>query len=97
MTSSTEKAVTDTNVISFCIVHFISVLSQDDILRAWKAKWWNSSYVEKLIPAPKILIIDEISMIGRKTFGHLNVALKAIMQNLSQFGGVYFLVVGDFF
>ena len=36
-------------------------------------------------------------MIGRKTFGHLNVALKAIMQNLSQFGGVYFLVVGDFF
>ena len=43
------------------------------------------------------MIIDEISMIGRKTFGHLNVALKAIMQNLSQFGGVYFLVVGDFF
>ena len=37
-----------------------------------------------------------MSMIGRETFGHLNLALKAIMQNSSEFGGVPLLVVGDF-
>ena len=31
----------------------------------------------------KVLIIDEISMIERKTFGHLDLVLKAIMKNLS--------------
>ena len=35
-------------------------------------------------------------MIGRETFGHLDLALKAIMQNSSPFGGVSLLVVGDF-
>ena len=44
----------------------------------------------------KVLIIDEISVIGRETFGHLHLALKAIMQNSSPFGEVSLLVVGDF-
>ena len=44
----------------------------------------------------KVLIIDEISAIGRETFGHLDLVLKAIMQNLSPFGGVSLLVVEDF-
>ena len=44
----------------------------------------------------KVLIIDKISMIGRETFGHLDLALKAIMQNSSPFGGVSLLVIGDF-
>ena len=35
-------------------------------------------------------------MIGEETFGHLYLALKAIMQNSSLFGGVSLLVVGDF-
>ena len=35
-------------------------------------------------------------MIGRETFRHLDVALKAMMQNLSTFGGVSLLLVGDF-
>ena len=42
-----------------------------------------------------VLIVDEISMIGRETFGDLDLALKAIMQNSSPFGGVSLLVVGD--
>ena len=37
-----------------------------------------------------------MSIIGRETFGHLDLALKAIMQNASEFGGVPLLVVGDF-
>ena len=32
-------------------------------------------------------------MIGRETFGHLDVTLKAVMQNLSPFGGVSLLIV----
>ena len=44
----------------------------------------------------KVFIIDEISMIGSETVGHLDLALKAIMQNSSPFGGVSLLVVGDF-
>ena len=35
-------------------------------------------------------------MMQRETLGHLDVALKAIMQNLSPFGEVSSLVVGDF-
>ena len=35
-------------------------------------------------------------MIGRETFGYLDLALKAIMQNLSPFGGVSVLFEGDF-
>ena len=37
-----------------------------------------------------------LSMIGRETFGHLDLALKAVMQNSSPFGGVSLLAVGDF-
>ena len=33
----------------------------------------------------KVLIIDEISVIGRETFGHLDITLKTIMQNLVEF------------
>ena len=42
------------------------------------------------------MIIDEISIIGKECFEHLDLALKAIIQNLLPFGGVSFLVVGYF-
>ena len=35
-------------------------------------------------------------MIGRETFKHLDVALKAIVQNLLPLSGVSLVVVGDF-
>ena len=44
----------------------------------------------------KFLIIDETLLIGRGTFGHLDLSLKAIMRNSLPFGGVSLLVVGDF-
>ena len=43
----------------------------------------------------KVLIIDEISVIGGETFEHLDLALKATMQNLLPFGSVSLLVTGD--
>ena len=41
-------------------------------------------------------MIYEMSMIGKETFEHLDLALKIITQNSSPFGGVSLLVVGDF-
>ena len=35
-------------------------------------------------------------MIRRESFGHLDLALKTIMQNSSPFGRVSLLVIGDF-
>ena len=35
-------------------------------------------------------------MIGRESFGYLDLVLKAIMQNSAPFGGVSLLVVEDF-
>ena len=44
----------------------------------------------------KVLIIAEVSMIGRENFRHLDLASKTIMQNSSPFSGVSLLVVWDF-
>lgn len=42
------------------------------------------------------MIIDEISLIGRQTFEHLDLPLKVTMQNSLLSGGVFLLVVVDF-
>ena len=43
----------------------------------------------------KVLLVDEISMIGNQTFEHLNLALQDVMQNKLLFGGVSVLLIGD--
>ena len=43
----------------------------------------------------KVLIIDEISMVGNETFHHLDLRLQDIMDNKLPFGGISVLVVGD--
>ena len=40
-------------------------------------------------------MVDEISMVGSGTFGHLDLALKPTMSSSSPFGGVSLWVVGD--
>ena len=45
----------------------------------------------------KVLIIDEISMIGWGIFEHLDLTLQAIEQNSLPFSGVSLVAVGDFF
>ena len=96
VTASTGKAATGINGITLHSAFHLPVKSglksheykkpSDETLHMLRNKY---QYL-------KVLIIDEISMIGRETFGHLDLALKAIMQNLSPFGGVSLLVVGDF-
>ena len=53
----------------------------DETLHMLRSKYW---YL-------KVFIIDKISMTEREIFGHLDLASKAIMQNSSRFGGVFFL------
>ena len=43
----------------------------------------------------KVLIVDEISMLGNETFNHLNLRLQDIMGNRFPFGGVSLLICGD--
>ncbi|XP_066924610.1 uncharacterized protein [Clytia hemisphaerica] len=46
----------------------------------------------------KILLIDEISMIGERSFDDLNRRLQEIKENnIESFGGVSLLLIGDFF
>ncbi|XP_070548888.1 uncharacterized protein [Ptychodera flava] len=45
--------------------------------------------------ALKIIIIDEISMVGAQTLSTLNLILQDIFENNSPFGGVSILAVGD--
>ena len=96
MTASTGKAATGINDITLHSAFHLPVKSglksyeykklSDETLHMFKNKY---QYL-------KVLIIDEISVIGRETFGHLDLALKAVMQNSSPFSGVSLLVVGDF-
>ena len=96
VTASTGKAATGINGITLHSAFHLPVKSglksheykkpSDETLHMLRNKY---QYL-------KVLIIDEISMIGRETFGHLDLVLKAIMQNSSPFGGVSLLVVGDF-
>ena len=44
----------------------------------------------------KVIIIDEISMVGSKILSQVNSRLKAIMDNSLDFGGVSIICVGDF-
>ena len=44
----------------------------------------------------KVIIIDEISMVGGKIISQVNSRLKEIMDNSLDFGGVSIICVGDF-
>ena len=96
VTASTGKAATD---ISGITLHSAFHLPVKSGLKSYEYKKPSDETLHKLRNKYQyltVLIIDEISMIGRDTFGHLDVALKAIMQNSSSFGGVSLLVVRDF-
>ena len=96
VTASTGKAATGVNGTTLHSAFHLPVNSgfksfeyrkpSDEVLHVLRNKY---QYL-------KVLIIDEISMIGRETFRHLNLALQATMQNSLPFGGVSVLAVGDF-
>ena len=83
MTTATGTAATGINGITLHSGFYLPVKSE---LKCYEYKKPNDETL--LILRNKylyltVLIIDEISMIQRETSGHLDLALKAIMQNLS--------------
>ena len=96
VTASTGKAATGINGITLHSAFHLPVKSG---LKSYKYKKPSDETLHMLrnkYQYLKVLIIDKISMIGRETFGHLDLVLKDIIQNSSPFGGVSLLVVGDF-
>ena len=96
MTASTGKAATGINGITLHSAFNLPVKSR---LKSHEYKWPSGETFHMLrnkYQYLKVLIIGEISVIGRETFGHLDLTLKAIMQIPSPFGGVSLLVVEDF-
>ena len=90
-TSSAGKAATGINGITLHSTFHLPVKSG---LKPYKYKTLHM--LRNKYQYLKVLIIDEISIIGRETFGHLDLVLKAMTQNSSPFGGVSVLVLADF-
>ena len=44
----------------------------------------------------KLIIIDEVSMVGLQMISHINTRLKQILKTTAPFGGISVLVFGDF-
>ena len=96
MTASTRKAATGISGVTLHSAFHLPVKSGLKSFEYKKPVYKTLHILRNKYQYLKVLIIDEISVIGTGTFGHLDLALKAIMQNWSPFGGVSFLVVEDF-
>ena len=93
VTVSTGKPATYVNYVTLHSAFYLSVKSG---LKYYECKKSNDKTLYMLrnkYQYLKILIIDEISMIGRETFEHLGLALKTIMQNSLPLAGVSLLIV----
>ena len=81
VTASTGKAATGINGVTLHSAFYLPVKSG---LKSYKYKKPSDETLHMLrnkYQYLKVLITDEISIIGRETFRHLEISLKAIIQN----------------
>ncbi len=57
----------------------------------------STEYLAKRIRRAKVLVIDEVSMLGPDTFSVVEAVCRSIRQNNDAFGGLQVILVGDFF
>ena len=57
----------------------------------------TTEYLTKRIRRAKVLVIDEVSMLGPETFSMVEAVCRAIRQSNDAFGGLQVILVGDFF
>ncbi len=57
----------------------------------------TTEYLTKRIRRAKVLVIDEVSMLGPETFAMAEAVCRAIRQSNDAFGGLQVILVGDFF
>ena len=92
MTASTGKAVTGINGITLHSAFYLPVKSGLKSFEYKKSSDETLHMLRNKYQFLKVLIIDKISVIGKETFGHLDLTLKAIMQSLLPFDGVSLLL-----
>ena len=93
MTASTGKVATGVNGTRLHSAFHLPVKSGLKSYKYKKSSGETLNMLRNKYQYLNILIIDEISMKRRETFGHLDLALKAFMQNSSSFDEVSLLVV----
>src|SRR3989344_482068 len=57
----------------------------------------TTEYLTKRVRRAKVLVIDEVSMLGPETFSMVEAVCREIRQNNDAFGGLQVILVGDFF
>ncbi len=57
----------------------------------------STEYLVKRVRRAKVLVIDEVSMLGPDTFSMVEAVCRSIRQNNDAFGGLQVILVGDFF
>ena len=95
VTASTEKAATCQNGTTLDSAFWLPTETRSRTFQYKKTKDETFHEMRNRYKYLKVLIIDEISMVGCKTFQHLNLAMQLIMSNSSQFGGVSVIAIGD--
>lgn len=95
MTASTGIAATHISgrtIHSWAGIGILSVLSEKDL-----ANIAGKRHVISRIKDPKILIIDEVSMLTPETIDMVDAVCRVVRENLEPFGGLQVIFVGDFF
>ena len=79
-------------------IHSWSGIGIKDYLSEWDLDAMSQKQaLVKRVNSPKVLIIDEISMLKAGTLDMINELLKFLRQNDEPFGGMQVIVSGDFF
>ena len=96
VTASTGKAACNINGATLHSAFSLPIHGENFVPKT-ELKGKELTYFQAKYKFLKLLIIDEISMIGKLTFDDLNIFLQQIKGNKLDFGGVCVLVIGDFF
>jgi hypothetical protein len=79
-------------------VHSWAGIGIAEMLTSWDLDRISSTErVVKRIAKAKVLIVDEVSMLGANVLGMLDAVCKAVRRNEAPFGGLQTVLVGDFF
>ncbi len=95
VTASTGIAATHvggSTIHSFCGIGIKRRLTQSDLARIAA-----NPRVRRRVRAIKVLVIDEISMLGANTFGMIEAVCRTLRGGSQPFGGLQLVLVGDFF
>lgn len=79
-------------------VHSWAGIGIAEMLTSWDLDRISSTErVVKRIAKAKVLIIDEVSMLGANVLGMVDAVCRAVRRNEAPFGGLQTVLVGDFF